>query len=426
MKPIPDSERTIVVRPRPGARGAGYARADPADADHEDPFLSVAEDAAPNHPNPLLALAQPLLALVSSIRGSTSHPDPAGLRERLLQQVAAFERGAQTRDIAREQVIGAKYVLCSSLDEAAAGTPWGGGSWGSDTLLMRLFNESWGGEKVFQLLSKLAERPDRNRDLIELIYVCLCLGFEGRYRIAQDGSSQLEALRGRLHQLLRNEVGAADAALSARWQPAAVLARSWASYVPLWVVCAGVAVVTLAAYLAYGYALASRSDPVFASIQQVRLASATPPAPIAPAPAPRLATLLAPEASARLLSVVDQAHRSVVVLGGDQFFDAASASVPARGQVALDRVGQALARIPGKVVVSGHTDAQPIRTARFPSNWHLSRARAETVMQHLARFVPAERIRAEGRADAEPVAPNDTAAGRAQNRRVEIVLLVER
>jgi type VI secretion system protein ImpK len=72
------------------------------------------------------------------------------------------------------------------------------------------------------------------------------------------------------------------------------------------------------------------------------------------------------------------------------------------------------------VLVTGHTDSQPIRSLRFPSNWHLSQERAQVVGKMLVEGgVTAGRVRTEGRADAEPVAPNDTAEHRAQNRRVE-------
>jgi len=90
----------------------------------------------------------------------------------------------------------------------------------------------------------------------------------------------------------------------------------------------------------------------------------------------------------------------------------------------LDKVAKSLATIPGSVLVSGHTDSIPIRTARFPSNWHLSRDRAAAVMAYLARAVPPSRMQAEGRADTETVASNETPQGRADNRRVEINLFV--
>jgi type VI secretion system protein ImpK len=89
------------------------------------------------------------------------------------------------------------------------------------------------------------------------------------------------------------------------------------------------------------------------------------------------------------------------------------------------RIADALERVPGQVRVTGHTDSQPIRSVRFPSNWHLSQERARSVAQLLGRRISAPaRLTAEGRADSEPIAPNDTPANRGRNRRVEILLLV--
>jgi len=82
--------------------------------------------------------------------------------------------------------------------------------------------------------------------------------------------------------------------------------------------------------------------------------------------------------------------------------------------------------VPGSVLVTGHTDSQPIRSLRYPSNWHLSQERADSVKALLASTVAITRIRAEGRADSQPVDDNATPAGRARNRRVEITLTVTR
>ena len=87
----------------------------------------------------------------------------------------------------------------------------------------------------------------------------------------------------------------------------------------------------------------------------------------------------------------------------------------------MGRIGDAIARLPGDVLVTGHTDNQPVaRSARFPSNFQLSEQRALTVKDILvAHRVAAERIRAEGRAEWEPLNRDNTPAARATNRRVE-------
>jgi type VI secretion system protein ImpK len=90
----------------------------------------------------------------------------------------------------------------------------------------------------------------------------------------------------------------------------------------------------------------------------------------------------------------------------------------------LDRIGGALQDEPGRVLVVGHTDNQPIRTARFPSNWHLSSARAEAAREVIARAIgTGARVRSDGRGEAEPVATNATAEGRDENRRIEVQLV---
>jgi type VI secretion system protein ImpK len=89
----------------------------------------------------------------------------------------------------------------------------------------------------------------------------------------------------------------------------------------------------------------------------------------------------------------------------------------------LHRIGEALKTENGSVQVIGYTDNQPIHTVQFPSNYQLSTARADAARTIIAAAVgEGGRLRAEGRADAEPVASNATPEGREQNRRIEVVL----
>jgi type VI secretion system protein ImpK len=138
---------------------------------------------------------------------------------------------------------------------------------------------------------------------------------------------------------------------------------------------------------------------------------------------PRLAGLLKPDIDAGRVEVRDLADRSIVTLRGDGLFAAGSTEVAASLRPVIERIGAALGQLAGPVIVTGHSDNVPIRTLRFPSNWHLSNERAISVKELLAAAVKPERMRAEGRAEAEPVADNGTAEGRARNRRVEITLL---
>jgi len=91
----------------------------------------------------------------------------------------------------------------------------------------------------------------------------------------------------------------------------------------------------------------------------------------------------------------------------------------------VQKIGYVINKIPGRVLVAGHTDDRPILTTRFRSNWDLSSARAVTVAHGLldGGFEEVARITVEGHAETQPIARNEDAEGRARNRRVEVVLV---
>lgn len=380
--------------------------------------------------NPLVSAAAPLLNAAPRIRAMAQHANPAGLKDALAEGLRKFEAQARQRGLPNEQVIAARYVLCTLLDESAASTPWGGsGAWSAQSLLVQFHNEAWGGEKVFQLMAKLAENIPANRDLLELLYVTLAFGFEGRYKVQSDGRAQLDSVRQRLAQLLRQQRGGYDKALSPHWQGAPAPTARLSDGLPMWVIASIAGLMLMFAFIGMRLSINSHSDPVFAALQRldVPVTPSTAPAPVPSAPAaPRLAGFLAPEIQAGLVAVNDLADRSVVTIKGDGFFEAGSSDIADRVKPLLVRIANGLNGVQGQVLITGHTDNQPIRSMRYPSNWHLSQERANSVKAMLVDYqVKPERMRAEGRADAEPVADNSTPAGRAQNRRVEITLFVQ-
>ncbi|ARP87832.1 DotU family type VI secretion system protein [Bordetella genomosp. 9] len=378
--------------------------------------------------NPLVAAANPLLDLIPQIRATASHPAPAMLREHLLDEIRQFELRAQQAGIPNETILGARYCLCTALDEAAALTPWGGnGVWSAHSLLVTFHNETWGGEKFFQLLNRLSQNPSQHLDLLELLYYCLLLGFEGRYRVIDNGRSQLETLRQRLLRILRSARGEYARELSPHWRDAPAQTPLRRLPVPLWAYGALAAVLALAIFSLLSWRLGGQSDAAFAAVSAIKPPTVQVAAPAAhrPAPSPRLALFLAPEIRDGLVTVRDEVDRSVVVLRGDGAFESGSADVRGSYMTVLTRVADALRETQGVILVRGYTDNIPMRSARYPSNWHLSQARADSVKTLLEqRLDRPGRVRAEGRGDADPMAPNDTPAGRALNRRVEITLMI--
>jgi type VI secretion system protein ImpK len=417
-------DRTVIM-PAPGGRVAP-ARPVPSEQVEAPDSTAVA---VVSGLNPLVAAANPVLNVIAQLRASVQHPNPAALRDSLAQSIRQFEARARTAGIPTDKVIAARYALCTLVDETAASTPWGAsGAWAQHGLLVLFHNETGGGEKFFQLLARLAENPQANSDLLELMYVCLELGFEGRYRVAEGGGQrELDAIRHRILTIIRKQRGEYERDLSPSWQGAQAAAQSRLGWLPVWVIAAVTLALLVGIYFAFKLHLSAASDGLASGIAAVRVAAPAPPAPPAPprpAPEPRLAPLLADEIRRGLVAVADRPDRSVVTIFGDGLFKPGEASINTENLGLLRRVGEVLASVPGPIEVIGHTDNVPIRTLRFPSNWELSRARAESVARLLTAHVAAERVRIDGQGETDPIDANSTPQGRARNRRVDVTVYV--
>ncbi|WP_380180322.1 DotU family type VI secretion system protein [Kalamiella sp. sgz302252] len=377
--------------------------------------------------NVLVAAANTLINVVPQIRHLVSCPDPAGLRQWLIEEIQRVEVRAQKAGLSYEVIVGARYCLCTVLDEAAALTPWGGEHvWPGNGLLVTFHNETWGGEKFFQLLARLSQNPRDHLFMLELIYFCLMLGFEGRYRVLDNGRAQLDTIRQRLHQMIRSVRGSYPQALSQHAEDRPEQTRLWRPVIPLWAVAAVAGCLACLLYITLNWRLGDAATPVLASIYQTQVpeAAIANPAPQAP-PALDLKGFLSREIQQGLVSVRDEADRSVVTLQGDELFASASTSLREKYEPVIARIASAMNQVSGNILVIGHSDNRPIRSARFASNYELSLARAMSVVKQLERRLnQPQRLSAEGQGDAWPVAPNDSAENRARNRRVEIVLLV--
>jgi len=415
-------DRTVIMpmpggRATPGRPAPAEQRGTPAEQAEASEATAVASGL-----NPLLGAANRLLNVLPQLRSSVQHPNPTALRDSLAQGIRQFEAQARTAGVPTEKIVAARYALCTLIDETATSTPLGAsGAWAHQGLLALFHGETGGGEKFFQLLARLAENPQANLDLLELLYVCLEFGFEGRYRVTEGGQRQLEAIRQRLLMIIRKQRGEYERDLSPNWRGVSAANQRRLGWMPLWAVGAVSALLLVVIYVGFEWRLSRTSDKIAADIAALRVAAPVPPRPAA---APRLATFLAEEIQRGLVKVDDHADRSVVTILGDGLFKPGEAAIGTDDQWLLGRIAGALKRVPGQVDVIGHSDNIPIRTLRFPSNWELSKARAESVARLLAASIGPARVRYDGRGDSEPVTPNDTAQGRAKNRRVEITLYV--
>ncbi|WP_437343396.1 type IVB secretion system protein IcmH/DotU [Rhodanobacter geophilus] len=385
--------------------------------------------------NPLVQAASPLLLLAVQLRHSATPPDATHLRDQVVAQVRKFEGHAQQAGIAQQTALAARYVLCTMLDEAVLNAPWGEQSgWAQQTLLVTFHGESYGGAKFFQILERLCADFSRHIDLIELMYICLALGFGGRYLIEAGGRARLADIQEDLYRRIRAQRAPAAQELAPHWRGIQDKRNPLIRYVPLWVIVAAAACVLLGAFLYFHTRLNTLSAPVSAQLAQIGLESPTPPAMAQldktnPPPAhPTLKQLLAPEEQAGRLAIVEQGNgRELVRLSATGMFASGGVDVSAAELPLLHKITAALNQVPGRVIVVGHTDDQPIRSLKFKDNFALSAARAHAVQQVLGEGLDNPgRLEASGAGDSQPIAlPPNLPANRARNRRVELMYIPE-
>ena len=447
-----DDDRTV-IRPNPGRRSAPQPNQPAAGQPAVGQFQSSGPPAAaPSGPppsagpafdigelaglNPLEECATLMLNLLGQIRNTSSHPNPNALHQQLTGEIKNFERRAQQKGIPPETIFTARYVLCTIVDEFVLSTPWGAASiWSSQSLLRVFHQETSGGEKFFLLLDKLINDPGKNIDLLELMYLCLALGFQGRFRVATDGVNQLESVRENLYRTIRNFRGDNETALSPHWEGVDKSLVNKSAGIPLWAMIAIAMAVLAAAYIAFTFKLNREAEPLYVNLSGAGMEeNLVPGRALSPEPIRRIADptpdrfslkiFLEPEISRGEVTVDEQVEKIIVLIHGDGLFGSGSDLIKPAYAPILQRIAEGLAQSRGRVQVAGHSDNVPIATARFPSNRALSQARADQVVKMLAsQMSDSNRLSAIGVAESQPIASNATAEGRAQNRRVEITLL---
>ncbi|GAB7198822.1 hypothetical protein OS12_02630 [Dickeya oryzae] len=129
--------------------------------------------------NPMIDAVTPLLGMVERVRQLSEYDGVAELYQRVQSEIQAIEQELHSHGYENGVILSFRYILCTFIDEAVMGREWGGQSvWSAHSLLTRFHNETWGGEKVFVLLEKLLDDPVRYRDILEFIYLCLCLALK--------------------------------------------------------------------------------------------------------------------------------------------------------------------------------------------------------------------------------------------------------
>lgn len=217
--------------------------------------------------NPLIDAAQPLFGLVIAVRRIADGVDGNALYIKVRDQISAISEEVRQLGYDPATQLAYRYALCAFIDEAVMATAWGReSSWRERSLLSYHHNETWGGEKFFTVLARMQMDPARYQHVLEFKYMCLCLGFEGKYGQQHDSQEVLNGLITKLHRIVRAQRGDAPERLID--EPVVItrryrLARQW----PLWTPWAIAAAVLLGAFLYFSISLGNSTEQVLQSLE---------------------------------------------------------------------------------------------------------------------------------------------------------------
>ncbi|WMD21242.1 type IVB secretion system protein IcmH/DotU [Achromobacter seleniivolatilans] len=220
--------------------------------------------------NPLVDGALPLFGMVIRLRKLAAYDTIELLYATVRDQISVLDEEVRQHSYDSATQLAYRYALCTFIDEAVMGTPWGTHSpWAERSLLSVNHNETWGGEKFFTVLSRMMMDPAKYRDVLEFKYLCLCLGFKGKYGMQHNQADALQGIIIKLHRTLRELRGDAPERLTDADENIASrryrIGRQW----PWWTPWVGALVVLAGAFAIFSLNLGSTTELVLRSLDGI-------------------------------------------------------------------------------------------------------------------------------------------------------------
>jgi len=399
--------------------------------------------------NVLLEAAGPILLLLGRLRVSLMRANFANLMGQVADAIEEFEQKVRRAGVPEAQARQAKYALCATADDIVQNIPSEERHyWTQYSMLSKFFDDRTGGVRFFEELERAKTDPSTNYALLELMHACLSLGFQGIHRTSAGGAVQLQMIQRNLYELLRRTRPRTDADLSPHWRGQDIPPPVRGFRIPFWAPVAVLASLIFLLFVGMRLLLAADTETVTVEMRglfpQTAIAIDRPQVPV-PAPMPgtrplppppiepprppgptqleRIRTALAREIADKKVDAEENGASIIIRVGDLTSFPSGSATALASFKPLALKIAAALDKEPGDIRITGHTDNVPFQKwAGFPrDNLELSRERAKAIEALLKPGItdPA-RLKPDGKAETQPLAPNDTEEGRRRNRRVEI------
>lgn len=153
--------------------------------------------------NPLVDAAGYFFSILGKLKQITSYRQLEKLQKELIQEITTFQETIKNHGYTKDFILVCRYVLCTTFDDIASHTSWDNGQWDNYQLLAAFNQDIPQQNKFFSVIEHAIKEPANYIDLMELLYICLSLGYKGPYRTAEQGQTQLDQITNNLYQHIR-------------------------------------------------------------------------------------------------------------------------------------------------------------------------------------------------------------------------------
>lgn len=220
--------------------------------------------------NPLLNAAWPLLSFATHLHQMATPTSLTELHYDLCHEIKAFETKLQDSAYRPAVIMAARYALCAFIDEIILDTAWGRNSqWRYHNLSHTFQGETGTQDKFFVILERSSADPENHLDLLELMYICLSLGYQGQYQHKEKGAQILSETLNHLYALLQQKRGEIDKQLTVHFQTHTSTSLRTPDWLPWILVMFLTLLLSTGIYGVFDYLLSNKANSFYQTLQQL-------------------------------------------------------------------------------------------------------------------------------------------------------------
>lgn len=163
--------------------------------------------------NPLVDAASYLFSILGKVKNLTAYRQLNKLQEELILEINTFQESVKNHGYNLEYIVVCRYIICATLDDIILNTQWGS-QWDNYSLLAAFNQDLHHQDKFFSIMERTLKEPATYIDLMELMYICLSMGYKGQYRATEHNQYQLDQITNNLYKHIRAYRGSFSKTLS--------------------------------------------------------------------------------------------------------------------------------------------------------------------------------------------------------------------